>query len=120
MVKKKMVHSAGCVAFCLVVLLWLPSQSHAASHESITTITRLYTYAEFGGGDVMIQVATPPAGCAGFWLRATDPGFKTVYAALLSAYYAGASLRIGGDDAIPWAGSGSVYCKIDYAVLVPG
>jgi hypothetical protein len=68
----------------------------------------------------MVRVETPPAACPGFWLRATDPGFKTVYALLPSAYHSGTRIRIGGSNADPLAGSTSAYCRISYAALIPG
>lgn len=79
-------------------------------------ITSLYTYSEYGGGDVIVTVQLPNGNCAaGYWLRMSDAGAKTMYAQLLSAYHAKARLRIQGHDDQIWGGSGGRYCRI-YAV----
>ena len=79
-------------------------------------ITSLYTYSEYGGGDVIITVQVPHANCAaGYWLRMSDAGAKTMYAQLLSAYHVKARVRVQGHDDQIWGGSGGRYCRI-YAV----
>lgn len=98
----------------------LPGVSVATEREAITTIKAIYSYTQFGGGDVMVQVASPPAGCTkGFWLSGpNDPGFKATYALLISAYHAQSTVRIGGDDAQLWSGSGDVYCRLTFAAVI--
>ncbi|MBL8271999.1 hypothetical protein [Steroidobacter sp.] len=51
-------------------------------------IVKVYSYTQFGGGDIMVEVSTPAAGCTkGFWISATDPGFKVTHVLVLSAYH---------------------------------
>ena len=77
------------------------------------TITSLYTYPQYGGGDVVIQVSQPAPGCpAGFWLAASDPGMKTVYAQLLAARLTRTPLAIWAFDDQIWTGAGSPTCRI--------
>jgi hypothetical protein len=100
---------------CALAVL-CPCMAEATQREAITTIAAMYTYTQYGGGDVQILVANPVTGCSGgFWLKATDSGFKTTYALLLSAYHAGNQLRIGGEDADIWTGSGAPHCRMTYA-----
>lgn len=94
----------------------LPAVTVAAERETISTITRIYTYTQFGDGDVMVEVATPAPGCGkGFWLSPNDPGFKVTYALLLSMYHTQSTARVGGEDTQLWSGSGSVYCRMTFA-----
>ena len=77
------------------------------------TITTFYTYPQFGGGDVVIQVSQSVAGCeGGFWLSGGDPGMKTVYAQLLAARLTRAPLAIWAYNDQIWTGSGSPTCRI--------
>lgn len=46
--------------------------------------------------------------------RASDPGFNSTYALLLSAYHAQATMRIAGEDSQLWLGSGGQYCRITF------
>jgi hypothetical protein len=79
------------------------------------TITGVYSYSDFGGGDVVFTIATTIVGCeAGFWLRPTDPGFQRNLAMAMSAQLAGKSVRIGAYNDSLWPGSGAKYCRLYY------
>jgi hypothetical protein len=92
-----------------------PMLSTAAEREAIGTVTKLYSYTQFGGGDIMIEVSNPVAGCdRGYWLSPQDLGFKTTYALLLSMYHTQEQVRVGGDDTQLWTGSQHVYCRITF------
>lgn len=79
-------------------------------------ITGIYTYTDYGTGDVVVTVQVAPAACQhGYWIRMTDVGAKQTYALILSAYHARTALRIGGYDDQLWAGSSGKYCRIYYA-----
>jgi hypothetical protein len=103
-----------CVVFCLLGFASMPS-AHAAvvySPDGVT-IARIYSYSEFGSGDVAFTVAGGGAvGCDGFWLRPSDPGFKTLYALLLVAYSTKQPIMVGGVDDSIWTGSASRFCRV--------
>jgi len=94
--------------------------AHGATTDTIATVVSIYTYTQLGNGDVALQVSAPAPGCGGYWFKATDPGFKATFSALLSAYHAGSRVRIGGDDADLWPSSGSAYCRLTFAAVLPG
>jgi hypothetical protein len=105
---------------CVLLIAFCFTTSHAAQQNAITTVVNIYAYTQFGGGDVQVMVANPPAGCSdGFWLKASDEGFKTSFSVLLSAYHTGSRIRIGGIDTELWSGSSGVYCRISYVALMP-
>lgn len=53
---------------------------------SVGSIVHFYSYSTFGNGDVAVVAQYSLPGCAdGFWLRSSDPGFKNVFAQLMSA-----------------------------------
>src|SRR5688572_29024779 len=53
----------------------MPMLGQAVERETQATIVKLYSYTQFGGGDIMVEVSTPATGCAkGFWISAADPG----------------------------------------------
>ena len=105
------------VARCFLLLVLLDgvvtSASAAVLLSSPVTISTLYTYPQFGGGDVVVQVSQPLAGCeSGFWLSASDPGFKSVYAQLLLARAARTVLSIWAYSDQIWTGSSGNTCRI--------
>ena len=72
-------------------------------------------YSTFGTSDVVFrQAVSGLSQCFGFWLRASDPGFKTNVAALLTAITAQSLLTVAVDDspALMWSGSASPYCLV--------
>jgi len=57
----------------------------AASSPSSVLPGSTYSYATFNNGDVVFRLSSGGlSGCYGFWLRATDPGFKSEVASLLA------------------------------------
>jgi hypothetical protein len=99
----------------LVAALLLTAFNAKAAIVAATnvTITSLYTYPQYGGGDVVIQISQPVAGCGGgFWLSGSDPGMKTVYAQLLAARLTRATLAIWAFNDQIWTGSGTPTCRI--------
>ena len=88
--------------------------AHAATTDNpVGLITGMYSYTDYGTGDVVITVQTPPPACQhGFWIRMTDPGAKTVFAQVLAAYHASTPLRMGGYDNSLWPGSTGTYCRV--------
>ena len=52
-------------------------------------------------------------GCeGGFWIRASDPGFKTNVATVLLAYNSKSALRVWAYNDQLWTGSGAPTCRI--------
>lgn len=99
----------------LVIPLLLAAFSSQAAVIAATnvTITTLYTYPQYGGGDVVIQVSLPLAGCeSGFWLSGSDPGLRTVYAQLLAARMTKTPLAIWAFNDQIWTGSSGRTCRI--------
>jgi uncharacterized protein YraI len=78
-----------------------------------TAITSLYTYSDYGGGDVIFSIATTLVGCeGGFWLRPTDAGFERNLSLAMSAKLTGKSVRISAYNDSLWSGSGTKYCRL--------
>jgi len=88
--------------------------SAAMVSGSVGNIVHLYSYSTSGSGDVAVVVTYAPAGCSsGFWLRASDPGFKNVYAQLMSARLTQTPIRIWAYDDQLWPLSTGQFCRID-------
>jgi hypothetical protein len=80
-----------------------------------TQVLSIASYSDYGGGDVIVTVATSVAGCeGGFWLRPSDPGFESSLAMLMSAKLAGRAVTILGYDNQIWPGSASKFCRLYY------
>jgi hypothetical protein len=80
---------------------------------NVGQLTELWTYSDYGAGDVVVSVQSPLPTCQhGFWLRMTDVGAKTVFAQLLAAFHTKTSLRVYAYDDQIWAGSSGRYCRI--------
>jgi hypothetical protein len=94
--------------------IWFAFAAHATITDNpVGLVNGIYTYTDYGTGDVIVVVQSPPAACQnGFWIRMTDAGAKTVYAQVLAAYYTKTPLRMGGYDDQMWAGSTGKYCRL--------
>lgn len=92
----------------------LPLNAYSTQREVVTTITRLYAYTSgIYDGDIVVELANPPAQCAqGFWISADDVGVKSAYALLISAYHTQAAVRIIGEDTLMWPGSSTAICRV--------
>jgi hypothetical protein len=85
----------------------------AITDNPVGLVTAVYTYTDYGGGDVIVTVQNAPAACQhGFWIRMSDPGAKTVFAEVLAAYHAQTPLRMGGYDDQLWPGSTGKHCRL--------
>ena len=84
------------------------------------TITQTYAYGTYGGGDFVFSTSIGAAGCEnGWYIKATDPGFKAVVASVLTAQAAGNFVRVYGDNADTWSGSPSGhYCRVQSVGIV--
>jgi len=89
---------------------------------SPSTIGAIDSYTQFGNGDVVFRLTnnTLEGSCpAGFWIRGTDAGSKTVIAQVISASTTGASVIVGADTSTVWPGAGSAACLVWDVVLQP-
>jgi hypothetical protein len=102
-----------CILVVLVAVMLSPPASATVVASSGTIVT-IITYPNYGNGDFTFRLSSQPAGCYGFWVSPSQPGFTTTIAYILKAHAAGESIVAGGDNAQIWGGSGSSYCKLDY------
>jgi hypothetical protein len=76
-------------------------------------LLKLFTHAQFGGGDVFFTITAQPSSCPdGFWIKASDPGAKGALAQLLAAYHAKASVTIYAYNDQMWPGSSGQVCLV--------
>lgn len=87
----------------------------ATETTATTSINRLISYNQYGGGDVAFTVVHPSAGCDGYWINKADPGFDANMSMILAAYHAKAPVRVHGLNDQKWQGTGSFWCKL-YAI----
>jgi hypothetical protein len=74
-----------------------------------------FSYSTWGGGDVAFQLTNNPVSqCFGFWLRASDPGFKNNLAILLSVIQTQGQITVNADDSSEnhFSGSTTAYCIV--------
>ena len=78
------------------------------------TITQSYAYTSYGGGDFVFTTSIHVAGCStGWYMKATDPGYKAAVSVVLTAQAAGLQVLVYGDNSDLWSGSPSgQYCRV--------
>jgi len=77
------------------------------------TVTQTYAYSNFGGGDFVFSTSAGAPGCEnGWYIKATDPGYKAVVASILTAQAGGNFVLVYGDNADVWPGSSGHYCRV--------
>ena len=78
------------------------------------TITQSYAYASYGGGDFVFSTSIAAPGCgSGWYIKATDPGYKVAVAVVLAAQAAGLQVIVYGENSDVWSGSPSgKYCRL--------
>ena len=87
----------------LGIALWVGNgstvEAAVVSHGRQVHVAQIYSYPTYGGGDVVFTTDDPTTGCeAGFWLRPTDPGFKSTLALVTTAYFARVPVRVWAQD----------------------
>lgn len=112
----------GLIALALTIVGIAPiGPAHGAVVNTLTTpaqISYVYSYSEFGGGDVVFRLETTLAGCDdGYWLRPTDPGFQRNVAMLMSAQLARRAISVFAFDSQLWSGSVAKYCRLDMIAM---
>ena len=78
------------------------------------TVTQSYAYTAYDGGDFVFSTSVAATGCgSGWYIAATDPGYKSAVAAVLTAQAGGNYVQIYGDNSVIWSGSPSgQYCHV--------
>ncbi|BFM10145.1 hypothetical protein R50072_02980 [Simiduia litorea] len=92
----------------------MAAQISAANETSPRSkILRITSYAKFGNGDVYVKLEESSTVCAhGYFLNRDSVGFETSISMLISAYHAGSSVLIVGDEQRMWSGSSNPVCEI--------
>jgi hypothetical protein len=77
-------------------------------------VTQSYAYASYGGGDFVFSTSAAASGCeTGWYMKATDPGYKAAVSTVLAAQAAGLQVLVYGDTTDLWSGSPSGhYCRV--------
>jgi len=94
--------------YIFVLLVTLNVQAGVTT--GVTTIGDIYTYAD--NEDVIFTVNIDVNGCTGFWLEASNLGFRNQLSVLLSAYHASSPIYVYGDESKTFSGSSDKYCRL--------
>jgi hypothetical protein len=101
---------------CLVIAMVAGGPINAAvvAPTASVTITKSFAYTSYDGGDFVFSTSAGAPGCAsGWWISASDPGFKSAVATVLAAQIAGSYIIVYGDNSLLWSGSPSgEYCRV--------
>jgi hypothetical protein len=91
-----------------------PAGAAIVTPGTSVTVTKSYAYTAFDGGDFVFSTSGAAPGCAsGWWISASDAGFKSAVATVLAAQVAGSFIVVYGDTASLWLGSPSgQYCHV--------
>lgn len=78
------------------------------------TVTQSYAYSNYNGGDFVFSTSTAAPGCgSGWYIKASDPGYRSAVAVILTAQAAGLQVMVYGDNSDLWTGSPSgQYCRV--------
>jgi hypothetical protein len=78
------------------------------------TVIQSYAYTMYDGGDFVFTTSAQASGCeSGWYMKATDPGYKAAVSTVLAAQAAGLQVIVYGDNSDLWAGSPSGhYCRL--------
>jgi hypothetical protein len=78
------------------------------------TISQSFAYTSYGGGDFVFSTSGQASGCeSGWYMKATDPGYKAAVSVVLTAQAAGLQVIVYGDTADLWSGSPTGhFCRV--------
>jgi len=84
------------------------------------TISQSYAYTNYDGGDFVFSTSSGAPGCgSGWYIKSTDPGYKTAVAVVLTAQAVGLQVLVYGDNSDLWSGSPSgQFCRVQTVGLV--
>jgi hypothetical protein len=102
--------------FFLLLILTFAGNLFAAEGSPITNIAEIYSYSQYGGGDVVFSLKSPSANCGkGYWLKKSDLGFNANLSMLIAAYHAKTNVIVYGHINEIWDGSTGKYSHL-YAI----
>jgi hypothetical protein len=108
--------SRGYSLLPLLCLSGLPGMAAAdiVSPSAPVSISQTFSYASYGGGDFVFSTTQGATGCeSGWYVKASDPGYKSVVATVLAAQSGGSQVIVYGDNSDLWPGSPSGhFCRI--------
>jgi hypothetical protein len=87
---------------------------HGAIVQGSGNVTVIIAYTDHTSGTFSFRISNPPAGCFGYWISPSQPGFKTAVAFVMQARATGEPVLVGADNAQLWSGSNDPWCKVDY------
>jgi hypothetical protein len=100
---------------CVAVSAFGARSALATVVYSTGTVSWFSTYSSFGGGDITFRLTNQPSSCSGgYWMSKSQAGFNANLAYLLAARAAGETIVVGGDDAVIWNGSASIFCRVEW------
>jgi len=99
---------------CACVLTSGRATATIVTPTASVTIIQSYAYTNLYGGDFVFSTSAAAPGCAsGWYISASDPGFKSAVATVLAAQVAGSFVTVFGDNSQIWPGSPSgLYCHV--------
>jgi hypothetical protein len=108
------IHSAAAViAVALGIVAPPDASATVVTPGSAVTIVQSYAYTMFDGGDFVFSTSIAAAGCgSGWYMKATDPGYRAAVSTVLTAQAAGLQVIVYGDNADLWVGSTGQYCRV--------
>ena len=100
--------------FLVAVLLILSAPALSLEVSAPSKVKLVYSYPEYGGGDVVFLLETQTGTCKGYWLKKDAPGQQATLSLLLAAYHAKTIITATGhpEPANKWPGSSEQYCKL--------
>lgn len=94
----------------------LAAESASAQLVATSEITQILSYEMYGGGDLLVKLATPRPECeGGAWLSKSDPGFEQNVSIILSARMSNRPITLYLDSNVIWPGSTTRFCRL-YAI----
>ena len=116
MLKSKIAQNIAIDAAVLVSCMCFLQRATAAivSPGVSVTVTQSYAYSTYNGGDFVFRTSAGATGCEnGWYIKATDPGYKAAVAVVLTAQAGGNYVFVYGDNADIWSGSPSGhFCRV--------
>ena len=96
------------------LLIFMSGSAFSATEASISSkVKEIYSYSEYGGGDVIVKLESNSVNCSdGYWLKKIDPGFQVNVSMLIAAYQANNQLVLKGHTDQMWPGSSGKFCHV--------
>ena len=114
--EKKMNASMKCLSAAIAAVVLSVHCGNAlavvVAPSNPVTVTQSYAYTTYNGGDFVFTTSVTDPGCSsGWYLKASDPGYKAAVGTILTAQSAGLQIVVYGETTDLWSGSPSgQYC----------